>query len=174
MKNDKIFCTIVLFFVILNIKTVYANEMQLQTSQMSKDDKESYWESYEVKFTKELPKENQPIEYFDINDDGDIAIVFSNRTIAVYDSKGDFSYSVTLKMYGVMKALWHENHLVIYDLRSDDAVEIDDKGNMIDIYDYVFDSTFDDFLSSHIRTIGDTKYVARNNLGTVFHHRAAN
>ena len=119
-----------------------------------------------------VPVKNAPISCFDINEYGEIALGFnelSDKSICIYNSDGSFKYGYSFKASGQFGVEWDESNLIIFFVRGDIAALVDDNANVIEIKrisnNFQNNSYWNHKVFSTIRTVNDTTYMLRNDLG---------
>ena len=141
------------------------------TEQKSEEKKETFISNIELSFVEEEPDKTS-IVCFDVNSDGMIAIgqaSFEQKRVCVYSSEGDFQYGYTFHSSGDIGVEWDGNNLNIYFVRSSVIISVDPDGEILDVLD-VPDSSENNsyknhFIDSTERTVGDTTYTIRNDMG---------
>lgn len=74
------------------------------------------------------------ISCFDVNEDGQIAIVFNGLdAVAVLDQTGEFIYGVKVKVQGSLYVEWGTECLNVICVRGSTIVSLDDKGNILNV-----------------------------------------
>lgn len=109
------------------------------------------------------------IKCFDVNDSGWYAIGFKNNTIHVYDSFGIFQYGYQFNTDGTYGIVLKENSIVIYLVRSDNAVEIDPTGKCLNADKIYFSKEIlDNIIYRTDKQIGNVRYYLERDIG-IFH-----
>ena len=110
--------------------------------------------------------ERLPINCFDVNNDGLIAIGtnrFEEKRICIYDSKGNFKYGYEFNYEGDFGVEWDEKNLNIYFMRSGILASYDYEGNCkgsLKVKDSMENNKYtNDFIESEEKSIGETKYA---------------
>lgn len=168
------YCFVVVGTVLLlftHVPKVSAMNTGFSTEQKSEEKKETFISNIELSFVEEEPDKTS-IVCFDVNSDGMIAIgqaSFEQKRVCVYSSEGDFQYGYTFHSSGDIGVEWDGNNLNIYFVRSSVIISVDPDGEILDVLD-VPDSSENNsyknhFIDSTERTIGDTTYTIRNDMG---------
>ena len=162
----------------LNAKsTSYAMDAGFSMEKLSDAEKDEYINRYfDISMlTTEPPK--RPIECFDVNKNGMIAIGYScflmspQKNICVYTEDGSFLYGYRFEDTGSFGIEWDDDNLIIYSVRASKAIAVNQAGEVeyvatinktIDNHNYWQESVF-----SKKRTVGDTNYKLKNNMGTL-------
>ena len=172
--NLKKVCAIILMFLfcVCFPYCALANGLsQLQTSKIPDDELTHYKEVYSVsRLDEEL--QNETIEYFDVNNNGDIAIGRQTNDkgyIYIYDT--DFNYICTycLTSAGSYRIEWSkDNNLNVYYVRDDIVATYNANGEIVSIKNY--DDTMENAaylrsLNNPERQVGNEIYKVQNNMG---------
>ena len=147
-----------LFFTSMMCIQVHAAELKLE----SKIGDES--NSYNFKISYTWTSEGQTIQSYDISEDGQIAIAFSNKTIGVFDNDMNFQYQISFENSGAFGVLWLDKRLLFINLRSNTAVVFDNNGRTEKCYDITGPSNYYyDVVTERLRKQGDDRYYCTNN-----------
>ena len=142
-----------LFFTSMMCIQVHAAELKLE----SKIGDES--NSYNFKISYTWTSEGQTIQSYDISEDGQIAIAFSNKTIGVFDNDMNFQYQISFENSGAFGVLWLDKRLLFINLRSNTAVVFDNSGRTEKCYDITGPSNYYyDVVTERLRKQGDDRY----------------
>ena len=173
MKFKKV-CAIILMFLLCVCfpYCALANGLsQLQTSKIPDDELTHYKEVYSIsRLDEEL--QNETIKYFDVNNNGDIAIGLQTNDkgyIYIYDS--DFNYICTycLTSAGSYRIEWDKNsNLNIYYVRDYIVATYNAAGEIVNIEQ--FDDTMENSaylrsLDNTVRKIDSDIYKVQNDMG---------
>lgn len=119
--------------------------------------------------------ENEPakrtIECFDVSKNELIAVgssLSTEKVISVYDSEGVYKYGFKLKKDGGYYIRWDEDNILIYFVRGEYIISVDSTGEveeMMDVSDYKAASKYWDEIDFLRKTVGDSEYLMRNNIG---------
>ena len=149
-----------MFFTSMMCISVHAAELELEpkTSSVSNP--------YNFKISYTWTSEGQTIQSYDISEDGQIAIAFSNKTIGVFDHDMNFQYQISFENSGSFGVVWIEEKLFFINLRSNTAVECDENGSPEKYYDITGPGNyFGEIVTKRLRTRGNYKYFCTNNSG---------
>lgn len=139
---------------------VHAAELQLEPKADSENN------PYKFKISDIWTSEGQTIYSYDISENGQIAIAFSNKTIGVFDNDMNFQYQISFENSGSFGVLWIEENLLFINLRSNTAVLCDKDGSQKKCYDITGPRNyFGDVVTERIRKQGDYRYFCTNNSG---------
>ena len=113
--------------------------------------------------------EKREIECFDVNDDGIVAVGFSDindKTILVYSSTGDFLYGYAFSIYGSFGCEWDGNNLNIYFVRGGILISVDPSGIVLSVVE-VPNSTanvsyFNNVICATQGNVGESEYYLTN------------
>lgn len=133
MKYLNIFlATILLLTIIDNGCSVFAMDAGFSTEQISKEDANKVVKNINIRLlTNEPPKRG--INCFSVNEDGKIAIgseTIENKTICIYTSDGVFQRGYSFSCSGSFGIELDNNTLIIYLVRSDLAITVDQEGRV--------------------------------------------
>ncbi len=151
----------------------FAMTTGFSTELIPEEDIESFLESKELTLITEEPKK-ECIQCFSVNENGDIAIgsnIFNRKAVCIYDSNGEFQYGYSFKDSGSFGVEFHNDVLNIYFVRSDVALAVNPKGEVLDIAK-IQDTTengsyWRKSVNSSRKKLGDTEYIIRNDIGVL-------
>ncbi|MGN1452077.1 MAG: hypothetical protein ACI4XQ_08245 [Eubacteriales bacterium] len=141
------------------------------TEEISKEKKTAFVSNINVSLLREEP-EKSGILCFDVNEQEMIAVGnkdFQSKKICIYTSQGEFLYGYTFNCTQSFCVEWDEQHVNIYFIRSDLIISLDSDGNILDIkavQDTIDNNSYrNSLLYSTTRTVGNTTYLIRNDMG---------
>ena len=159
MKKSRlllIICFLIIFSEMTLIQ-VHASELELKPK--------TYNESNPYKFNVSYTwtSEGQTIQSYDVSDNGQIAIAFSNKTIGVFDNDMNFLYQLSFINNGSYGVLWLDESLLVIDPRSEVAVACGNDG----VPEYFYEITgpsnyYYEFVLERIRKQGNDRYYCTN------------
>jgi len=136
------------------------------TTEINEDSKKEYWDSISPVLSKIDPEHNHSIVCFDVNKNGDVAIGFDNLSVAVFDKDGNYQYKITFSAMGSYYVTWNENNIVLLFIRGYFAIEIDNNGNLVDMYNIINctknNDIWRDLDNLTTKVSGDNKYEMKN------------
>jgi hypothetical protein len=149
-----------LFFIPIMCIQVHAAELKLE----SKTGGECNPYNFKISYT--WTSEGQTIQSYDISEDGQIAIAFSNKTIGVFDNDMNFQYQISFENSGAYRVLWLDKRLLFINLRSNTAVTCDNDGQTEKCYDITGPKNYYyDVVTKRLRKQGSDRYYCTNNNG---------
>lgn len=149
-----------LFFIPIMCIQVHAAELKLE----SKTGGECNPYNFKISYT--WTSEGQTIQSYDISEDGQIAIAFSNKTIGVFDNDMNFQYQISFENSGAYGVLWLDKRLLFINLRSNTAVTCDNDGQTEKCYDITGPKNYYyDVVTKRLRKQGSDRYYCTNNNG---------
>ena len=162
-------------FVLLIIITTNATEVNamntgFSTEELSEETKISFMSSINLSQLSTEPKKSG-ILCFDVNEQGMIAVGQNgaqDKEICVYTSLGEFLYGYTFSCSQSFCVEWDEQYINIYFIRSDVIISLDSDGRVLDIkrvQDTIDNNSYRNSLYSMTRTVGNTTYLIRNDMG---------
>ena len=159
MKKSRlllIICVVIIFSEMTLIQ-VHASELELKPKTYNESS------SYKFKVSYTWTSEGQTIQSYDVSDNGQIAIAFSNKTIGVFDNDMNFLYQLSFINNGSYGVLWLDENLLFIDLRSDTAVVFGNDG----VPEYFYEITgpsnyYSKFVRERIRKQGNDRYYCTN------------
>ena len=174
MKFKRIYLLIsfVLLIVIsTNAIEVNAMDTEFSTEELSEETKTTFVSSINVSSLRAEP-EKKGVRCFDVNEQGMIAVGQNDsqcKAICVYTSQGEFLYGYTFDCNQSFCVEWDEQHINVYFIRSDVIISLDSDGNILDIkrvQDTIDNNSYSNsLLYSTTRTVGNTTYLIRNDMG---------
>lgn len=138
MKMKKV-CSIfpVVIIILLTVQICSASALRSEsgfsTEKMSSDEQNSVISHLKVERIDNEPKSNT-LFCFDVNDNGDIAVgneSLSKKYISVYNGQGDFICGYKINTNGKFGVGWKDTRLIIYLVRENAAITIDDNGEVL-------------------------------------------
>lgn len=162
-----VFC-LVLFAIPLDVNALTTG---FSTEELNEEQKDSFSINAGISPLSDEP-EKDTIVCFDVNDNGLIAIgqeTWDKKIVSVYSSDGVFQYGYTFVSSGSIGVEWDENNINIYFVRSGVIASVNSSGEVLDIKE-VQDTTENNsyyyrFFRVAERTVGDTTYLIRSNMG---------
>lgn len=112
---------------------------------------------------------SESMSCFDVSDEGLVALGFINNTICVYNHNGDFKYGYSFDCSGSFGVEWDDENLLVYFVRSDIAVLLDNSATCLEIKE-ISNSIQNNTYWNHTvfaekRLIGKDKFEIKNDLG---------
>lgn len=154
----------------IGVKASAANT-GFSTESLPEDEMASFLENTNVSILDTEP-ERKPIDCFDVNENGLIAIGCSdseNRTICIYSNNGQFLFGYRFKCNGEFGVEFAESDLAIYFVRSAVAMTVNHTGEVAEIRKIQNTIENNAYWNNHVfsnsRKIGDTEYSLKNNFG---------
>lgn len=174
--NRKLICLFLSFiiaFACFTNVTIKAGAMNtgFSTEELSVEEQNTFVSNVEIELLTEEP-EKRNILCFDVNNQGMIAIGQSGlrgKEVCIFNTSGEFLYGYTFNCNQSFGIEWDGKCINIYFVRSDVIISVDSNGDIIEAKE-VQDTTDNNthrnkLLYSTSRTVGDTTYQIRNNLG---------
>ncbi len=161
LKLYLISCIVLLYITIGNVcMPVHAAELELEPCESIVNN------PYEFKISYTWTSEGETFQSYDISEGGQIAIVFSNSTIGVFDHDMNFQYQLSFNTSGSAGVLWLDEKLLFINLRSNTAVECDKNGSPEKYYDIAGPGNYySENVTTRLRIRGNYKYFCTNNSG---------
>lgn len=171
-KRIYLFLSLLLLIVFFtNAIEVNAMDTGFSTEEISEEKKTAFVSNINVSLLREEP-EKSGILCFDVNEQGMIAVGnkdSQSKKICIYTSQGEFLYGYTFNCTQSFCVEWDEQHVNIYFIRSDVIISLDSDGNILDIkavQDTIDNNSYSNsLLYSTKRTVGNTTYLIRNDMG---------
>lgn len=173
MKSLKcIFAFALLLFLLVHCRIeVSAMNTRFSTKSLPEQEKSVFLDNIDLSLTKEQPK-NIAIACFDVNENGLYAIGQKSgdyKSVCIYSPDGHYQYGYNFNCSGSFGIEWDDDIINIYFARSDIIIAIDQEGEVVDVAkveNTTANNTYiNHFIYSTKRTLGDTTYVLRNNMG---------
>lgn len=174
MKFKRIYLLIsfaLLIVISTNAIEVNAMNTKFSTEELSEETKTTFVSNINVSPLSAEP-EKKGVLCFDVNEQGMIAVGQNDsqcKEICVYTSQGEFLYGYTFNCNQSFCVEWDEQHINIYFIRSDVIISLDSDGNILDIkgvQDTIDNNSYrNSLLYSTTRTVGNTTYLIRNDMG---------
>lgn len=161
------------FLIVFSTNAIEVNAMNtgFSTEELSEETKTTFVASINVSPLSAEP-EKRGVLCFDVNKQGMIVVGqkgSQDEEICVYTSQGEFLYGYTFNCTQSFGVEWDEQHINIYFIRSDVIISLDSDGNILDIkkvQDTIDNNSYrNTLLYSTTRTVGNTKYLIRNDMG---------
>lgn len=160
--------SIVFYINVINGK---AMNTVFTTEELSEEEKTAFMNSIIIIPLKTAP-EKRGILQFDVNEQGLIAVrqQKSQEEVCIYTSQGVFLYGYSFKCKGSICVEWDYENINILFVRDNIIVSVDPNGNIIDmksISSTADNSIYENALHTTRRTVGDTTYLIRNDMGVI-------
>lgn len=120
----KVSCSILLFVLFMQKMCMQACAAELELEPNPSGNGNPF--QFEISYT--WTSDGQKMRSYDVSENGQIAIVFSNNTIGVFDNDMNFLYQLSYKTNGASGVLWLGESLLFIDIRSDAAIVCGDNG----------------------------------------------
>ena len=153
---------ILLFLMFMEIMCiqVHAAELELEAKTYSDSN------PYNFKFSYTWTSEGKTIQSYDVSENGQIAIAFSDNTIGVFDKNMNFMYQLSFLCSGASGVLWLGENLLFIDLRSNTAVVCDNYGRTESFYEIIGpENYYYEVVEERMRKRGDDRYYCTNGSG---------
>ena len=177
-KNDKrrmkmkkffsIFLTIIIILFTVQVCSASALNSGFSTEKMSSDEQKNIISHLRIEQTDKEPR-NNALLCFDVSNNGYVAIgseSLPKKNISVYDEKGSFIYGYNFKSDGSFGVGWKNDFLVIYLVRENAAITINNNGDVLlceEIKDTAENSSYwNNEIFSAERTRNNTRYTMKN------------
>lgn len=174
MKLKRIYLLLsFVLLIVISTNAIKVNAMNTGffTEDLSDETKTTFVASINVSPLSAEPEKRGAL-CFDVNEQGLIAIGQTgsqDKEICVYTSQGEFLYGYTFNCTQSFCVEWDEQHVNIYFIRSDVIISLDSDGNILDIkavQDTIDNNSYrNSLLYSTTRTVGNTTYLIRNDMG---------
>lgn len=174
MKLKRIYLLLsFVFLIVFSTNAIEVNAMNtgFSTEELSEEAKTTFVASINVSPLSAEP-EKRGVLCFDVNKQGMIAVGqkgSQGEEICVYTSQGEFLYGYAFNCTQSFGVEWDEQHINIYFIRSDVIISLDSDGNILDIktvQDTIDNNSYrNTLLYSTTRTVGNTTYLIRNDMG---------
>lgn len=159
--------------IVISTNAIEANAMNtgFSTEELSEETKNMFISNISISPLKAEPAKKD-ILCFDVNEQGMIAIGQKDsqrKEVCVYTSQGEFLYGYTFNCTQSFCVEWDEQYVNIYFVRSDVIISLDSDGNILDVkktLDTIDNNSYiNSLLFSTTRTVGNTTYLIRNDMG---------
>lgn len=162
---------IILLFICYSPLKAHAMNTGFSTKEKSVSEQQELMRNISISLIEEEPQK-QPIDCFDVNENGYIALGFSNfdhKTICVYTADGVFQYGYRFNCTGNFGIGWDAKGIIIYFVRGSTAVVINSSGNIEDIKTIVDsfenNSYWNNTVFATSRLVEDCEYTIKNDMG---------
>ena len=171
-KRIYLFLSLLLLIVFFaNATEVNAMDTGFSTEEISEEKKTAFVSNINVSLLREEP-EKSGILCFDVNEQGMIAVGnkdFQSKKICIYTSQGEFLYGYAFNCSQSFGVEWNGQNTNIYFVRSNVIISLDSEGNILDVKAIKAsidnNSYSNSLLYSTKRTVGNTTYLIRNDMG---------
>ena len=161
-KLNRAVCNI-LFIVIFIEKMciqVYAAELELEPNTYKDGN------PFQFEISETWTSKGQTIHSYDVSEYGQIAIVFSDNTIGVFDHDMNFLYQISFETTGASGVLWFDDALLFIDLRSDTGIACNQNGAPENYYKITGPRNyFYNIVQNPTRKQGNDQYYCTNGSG---------
>ena len=173
MRYVRRFSVILLLLLLLVIEgvEVLAINTGFSTEELSEKDISTFITNMNISLLVDEPPK-ATIECFDVSENEMIAIGHSasdKKTISIYSDAGTFLYGYEFNCNGNFGIEWDADNLIIYFVRSDIAASVNPAGKIecvLKIQNTADNNSYwNKFVFSTKRSIRDTEYTLKNNMG---------
>ena len=141
------------------------------TDELPEKVQNQFVENIELRLIETEPTKSSVV-CFDVNENQMIAVgqkSSDRKIICVYSSDGIFQYGYTFNCSGDFGVEWDKDNLNIYFVRSDVVISVSQDGeisNVLEVTNSIENNSYvNHFIYATERTIGDTTYLMRNDIG---------
>ena len=160
LKNIIFYISVFVMFTEIMLIQVHAAELELEP----KTDSES--KPFELKISYSWTSKGQMIKYYDVSENGQIAITFDNDTICVFDNDMNFLYQISYVSNGSSGAVWMDEKLLFIEHRSNTAAVCGSDGLSEDFYEITGPRNYySEIVEKRIREQGNYRYFCTNGSG---------
>lgn len=134
MKKSKLnyaICKVVIYVFLFQQMSMQAHAAELELEPNTY----KYGNPFQFEISYTWTSEGQTIHSYDVSENGQIAIVFSDNTIGVFDHEMKFLYQLSFEANGTAGVLWLDEDPLFIDVRSDTAIVYDEGGLPKHFYD---------------------------------------
>lgn len=110
---------------------VKASELGTSPTAISGSDKIHTIEHLKISFSTQPSSDRGTIGYYNISEQGYIAVCFSDDKIAVYDDHANFLYEYSFDVDGLFTVMWNDADIVLIACRAALAVELNASGDVV-------------------------------------------
>lgn len=173
MKIKRKILLIPIFIFVLICNPIAANAINtgFLTRDLPEEEQISFVQNIDLCLIESEPSKNAVV-CFDVNENQMIAVgqkSSDRKTICIYSSDGTFQYGYTFNCSGDFGVEWDKDNLNIYFVRSDVVISVSPDGEILDVLEVTNsienNSYVNHFFHATERTIGDTTYIIRNDMG---------
>lgn len=170
MRSIRLFAILTCIFILLLSVNVSAINTGFSTGELSEELQKSFVSNVNLSAFTVTP-EKKGLDCFDVNENGTVAIgqgIFRRKEVCVYSSEGIFLYGYAFNSSGDFAVEWDGEVINIYFVRSDVIMSVAPDGTVLDVekvQSTIANSNYYRELCRSIRTVGDTTYQARNDMG---------
>lgn len=171
LKRTCLFLSFAFMFALFtNAIEVNAMNTGFSTEEVSEKTRNRFVSNIELSLLTTEPVK-KGIQCFDVNEKGMVAIGQNgadDKRVCIYDSDGKFLYGYTFDVSQSFGVEWDGEYINIYFVRSDVIISLDSDCNVLDIkkiQNTMDNNTYSDKLKHLTRSIGDTTYLVRNDMG---------
>lgn len=185
MKNAKyvLLPLLIILIVSLSVLDVLAAGTGLVMEELPQEKQEHSMKVTDLSLLLTEPQRTS-IDCFDVREDHTLAVGYSvvfpdlcHAVICVYSPDGVFQYGYEFFTSGAYKVEWAEDNLLIYFVRSNHAYEVTPKGEIVSVTTIASTEENREYwrksVESRKRTIGDTVYRLKNDMGPVLNFLAS-
>ena len=171
IKRKTLLVSIFIFVLVCNPIVANAINTGFLTNELPEEEQISFVQNIDLCLIESEPSKNAVV-CFDVNENQMIAVgqkSSDTKTICVYSNDGTFQYGYTFNCSGDFGVEWDNDNLNIYFVRSDVVISVSPNGEISDVLEVTNsienNSYVNHFFHATERTIGDTTYFIRNDMG---------
>lgn len=145
---------LLMFIKLMGGIQVYAAELDLEPKYGSGN-------PYKFEISNTWTSEGDTIKSYDVSEQGQIAIAFSNYTIGVFDNNMNFLYQLSFETNGTYGVLWLNEKLLFIEIRSETAIVCDKNGMPEKFYKIIGPSNYiNKVVDKRLRIQGNDQYYS--------------
>lgn len=167
-KNLSLIAKLTIFIIfILDITSVhvYAQGGQIIKTEAIEENPDEIKDKYDIRIRYQFSNKGRSFRNFDVSKENKVVMAFTNHTIGIFDEKMQLEAEISFSSDGAYGALWNDDKVMLYLLRSQTAIAFSDAGEILGIYRIVDEGNYwYEAMEQQSKTVNDTIYY-----GT-FHH----
>ena len=160
-----------IFSLFTNVIEVNAMNTGFATEDLTEEEQSTFLSNVSISLLTVEPVK-RGVLCFDVNEQGKLVIGqkgADRKEVCIYTVDGTFLYGYSFNCSQSYAVEWEDEYINIYFVRSDIIISLDSDGNILNIkgvQDTINNNSHrNDMLYSTSRTVGDTTYQIRNDMG---------
>ncbi len=160
---------LILFLMfILCMTSVHVYAQEGKTIKIAEENPDEIKDKYDIRIRDQFSSKGKSFRNFDVSKENKVVMAFTNHTIGIFDEKMQLAAEISFSSDGAYGALWDDDKVMLYLLRSQTAIAFSDTGEILGTYHIVDEGNYwYEAMEQQSKIVNDVVYY-----GT-FHHSSS-